>query len=36
MAGLLIFVLAIVLGLAVSPWFFLLAAVPVAATILYG
>jgi hypothetical protein len=30
-AGLLLFVLGIALGLTVSPWFFLLCAVPIAA-----
>lgn len=33
MAGLFVFVLALVLGLVVSPWFFTLAVLPIVATI---
>ncbi len=35
MPGLLLFVLGIVLGLAVSPWFFLLSVVPILATAIF-
>jgi hypothetical protein len=34
MAGIFLFVLGIVLGIAVSPWFFALAAVPIIVTML--
>jgi hypothetical protein len=34
MAGLLLFVLGIVLGIAVNPWFFALAAFPIIVTVL--
>lgn len=34
MAGLLLFVLGIVLGIAVSPWLFFLAAIPIIVTMI--